>query len=299
MITICLVNHNACKYTIDCIDSIKRNARQATDCTIIVVDNKSTDGSARKIKDKHPDVLLILSETNVGFATANNLAIAKARGEYVLLLNNDTVLRNDALTLLARFLAENPKTGIITCKLFEPDGKIQKNCRSFPLTPFDTMFGRASLLSKLFPNNPITKRTILSGWDYNSPRQVDWVSGACMMVRREVFDQIGLLDENFFMYWEDTDLCKRARDAGWEIRYTPEGEITHYSGQGGGNRSLPLKLFTIYQMHRSAYYYFRKHYYHNPLHPMALFAYAGMWTLVLGKSIIAILGYLKTALIRK
>jgi GT2 family glycosyltransferase len=143
----------------------------------------------------------------------------------------------------------------------------------------------------LFPNNPITKRNTLSDWDYNSPRQVDWVSGAAMMVRSEVLEQVGLLDENFFMYWEDTDFCKRARDAGWEVWFTPEAEIIHYTGQGGGERSLWLKLFTLYQMHRSAYYFFLKHYYKNPFHPMAILTFMGMLTLIGAKSIIEIMKY--------
>lgn len=100
-----------------------------------------------------------------------------------------------------------------------------------------------------------------------------------------------MLDENFFMYWEDTDFCRRASDAGWEIGYTPDAEIIHYTGQGGGKRSLGLKLYTIYQMHRSAYYYFRKHYYKHPLHPMAILTFAGMVALTLVKGFYEVIAY--------
>lgn len=286
-ISLILINHNSNELLNGCLSSVKRMGKDITFETI-VVDNASTDGSIEMVKTFYPEVKLIKNLINLGFGRANNLGIQLAKGKYMLLLNNDTKLKNDALMIMASFLKNNPKAGIVTCKLVEPDDTIQHNCRSFPLTPFDTMFGRASLLSKIFPNNPITRRNTLSDWDYNFPRQVDWVSGACMMVRREVFDQIGLLDENFFMYWEDTDLCKRASDAGWQIWFTPNAEIIHYTGQGGGKRSLQLKLYTIYQMHRSAYYYFRKHYYKSPFHPMALITFIGMVVLVSCKSAIEV-----------
>jgi GT2 family glycosyltransferase len=287
-VSLILVNYNSKEHLERCLASIKQNNKRHS-LEIIVVDNASTDGSQAMVRAAHPEVTLIRNTNNLGFGKANNLGIQLAKGKYLLLLNNDTILNNDAIAALVKCLDNAPKAGIVACKVFEPDGKIQKNCRSFPLSPFDTMFGRASLFSKLFPSNPITKRTTLSDWDYNSPRQVDWVSGACMLIRRKVLDQIGLLDENYFMYWEDTDFCKRAKDAGWEIWFTPEGEIVHYSGQGGGKRPLSLKLYTIYQMHRSAYYYFLKHHYKTPLHPMAVITFLGMITLVTVKSAQAII----------
>lgn len=287
-ISIIIVNHNSEKYLLDCVGSIVKYGNPAQ-MEIIVVDNGSAVSGLGALKARFNDVIIIENKNNIGFASANNMAIRRASGEYLLLLNNDTLVFSDVIGALAEFANKYAKGGIIAPRIYEADGKtVQKNCRSFPQTPFDTMFGRASLLSKIFPNNPITKKTTLSEWDYNSPRQVDWVSGAAMMIRREVFDQIGLLDENFFMYWEDTDLCKRARDAGWEVWFTPAAEIIHFTGKGGGERPLGLRLYTMYQMHRSAYYYFRKHFYKNPFHPMAILTFAGMVVLIGLKSVIEI-----------
>jgi GT2 family glycosyltransferase len=283
LLSIVIVNYNAKDLTLDCIASIHQ--KTSVPFEIILVDNASVDNSASEVKKKSRQVRVIENQINYGFGKGNNQGISKAEGKYIILLNNDTVLKNDAFDKMVDFMGRNPRAGILTCKLYEPDGQAQKNCRSFPVTPFDTMFGRASLLSKLFPNNPITKKNVLSGWDYNSTRKVDWVSGAAMMVRREVFEKVGLLDENFYMYWEDTDFCKRASEAGWEISYIPDAEIIHFTGRGGGRRSLSLKLYTMFQMHHSAYYYFLKHHYKHPLHPMAVLTFLGMVYLVSIKGI--------------
>lgn len=284
LLSVCLVNHNAGELTLHCLRSIRAKTVNPS-YEIILVDNASTNDGLAAITREFPQITLIRNERNVGFAKANNQAIRAARGKYLLLLNNDTLLRNDACGRLAAFMEGHPGVGILAGKLYKPNGKVQRNCRSFYKTPFDTMFGRASLLSKLFPGNPVTQRNTLSDWDYNSVREVDWVSGACMMVRREVFDRIGLLDERFFMYWEDTDLCKRARDAGWSVWFTPKAEITHLTGQGGGRRTLKTRIFMIYEMHSSAYYYFRKYYYRSAWHPLAIISYLGLLALVAGKTV--------------
>ena len=279
-VSICIVNFNALDQTLACVKSIESLSIEISR-EIILVDNASSGSSVDALRQEFPKIRFIINSRNLGFASANNQAMGIAAGEYFLLLNNDTVLKNDAIGAMAAFLAAHPKAGAVTCKLFDADGStIQKNCRSFP-GPMGTMFGRASLLTKVFPNNPWSSKNLLSNWDYDSPRQVDWVSGAAIMIRREVFTRVGGLDDKtFFMYWEDTDWCKRIRDAGWEIWFTPDGQIIHYSGQGGGRRSLWMRLFTMYHMHRSAYLYFRKNYYPNPLHPMAIFLFLGMVSLI-------------------
>lgn len=281
-LSICLVNHNAKEITMDCIGSIYDKTNKLS-FEIILVDNNSSDDTLVSIRNSYPEVKIIKNKKNLGFAKANNQAIKDAQGKYIFLLNNDTVLKNNALRLMFECMEKDAKLGLLTCKLFEEDGRIQNNCRSFPLTPFDTFFGRASLFSKLFPDNAITKRNILSNWDYNSAREVDWVSGAAMMIRRNVFEHEELLDENFYMYWEDADISKRIKSAGWKIMFIPDAQIIHFTGKGGGNRSLSLRLWTLYQMHRSAHYYFLKHYYKSPFHPMAIFTYIGMLILVIFK----------------
>lgn len=273
-LSIIIVNYNSKDYLINCLSSIFKHTNEPA-FEVTVIDNASSDESVNLVKNSFPQVKLIKNKINIGFAAANNQAIKVAAGKYIILLNNDTVLKNDALDKMVDFMDKNPNVGVLTCKLFDADGKtVQRNCRAFP-TPWGTMFGRASLFTRLFPNNPFSKKNLLADWDYNSVKEVDWVSGAALMVRREVIDQVGLLDENFYMYWEDTDWCKRIRDAGWKIYFIPDAEIIHFTGRGGGTRSLSLSNFTIYQMHRSAYYYFRKHYLKSWLNPMTLITFLG------------------------
>src|SRR3989339_646309 len=230
-VSICLVNHNAKALTYDCIDSIY--AKTKVPFEIILVDNNSEDKSVLEIKNKHPEIKIINNEKNVGFAAANNQAIRQAVGKYVILLNNDTILKNNALDLMVDYMEKRKNIGILTCKLFEPSGNIQRNCRAFPLSPLDTFFGRASILSRVFPNNPITKHNLSLEWDYNSAKSVEWVSGAAMMIRKAVIDKLGMLDENYYIYWEDTDYCKRVKDNNWEIWFLPTAEILHFTGSGG------------------------------------------------------------------
>jgi|SRR3989344_5066663 len=273
-LSIILVNHNAKDLTLECINSIIEKTTISFE--IILVDNASTDNTVLSIRSRYPKVNVISNRQNLGFAHANNQGIAIARGRYILLLNNDTILKNNALDKMTDYLANNSDVGAVTCKLFEADGKtLQRNCRTFP-TPLGTMFGRASLLTKLFPNNRWSTGNLLSDWDYNSIREIDWASGAALMVRRSVIDQVGVLDDkNFFIYWEDTDWCKRIHDAGWKINFIPDAEIIHLTGRGGGRRNRSLSNRLIYQMHRSAFNYFRKHYLKTIFNPLTAVTYLG------------------------
>ena len=289
LLSVCIVNHNAKTLTLNCLRSIAEQTKIAHE--VILVDNASSDNVVSEVEKSFPRTLIIANKINNGFALANNQAMKIARGKYIILLNNDTLLLNDALGIMVKFFEQDPTIGALTCKLFEADGEtIQRNCRSFP-TVLGTMFGRSSLLTRLFPGNPFSAKNILSDWKYNSKCEIDWVSGAAIMVRREVVDRVGMLDDKtLYMYWEDTDWCKRIRGAGWQIWFVPEGRIVHYSGQGGGKRSLLLKLYTMLQMHRSAYYYFRKHYYHIFFHPMAILTLIGMMSMISVKTLIEIWG---------
>lgn len=284
-LSVILVNHNAKALTLDCIDSIIK--KTSVNYEIILVDNASSDQTVEAVKRAYPQVKVIANATNVGFASANNQGMKIAGGDYVILLNNDTRLKNDALSVMTRFMDATPDAGALTCKLYDADGTtVQRNCRSFP-TPFGSLFGRASLMTRLFPNNPLSSGNLLSNWDYNSVRKVDWVSGAAIMARRSVLDKVGLLDnKTFYMYWEDTDWCKRIHDAGWNIYFTPEGEIIHYCGQGGTRlKSLRHNLKMIFHMHYSAYKYFRKYYNKSRWQPMTWLTYLGMLSLVAVKSL--------------
>jgi len=284
VLSVCLVNHNAGGLTSDCIRSILEKTSKIS-YEVILVDNNSTDGDPRRLKERFPDITLLINRRNIGYTAANNQAIRLAKGSFVLLLNNDTLLKNNVLDIMVQLMENDPTIGILSCKLYEPSGKVQKNCRGSYTSPFDTLFGRASFMTRIWPKNPISRRNTLSDWDYNSFRSVDWVSGACLMIRKKVLDQVGLLDERFKMYWEDTDICLRASRAGWRVCFTPEAEILHYTGKGGGQRSLGLELHMICQMHWSAYAYFLKHHFGRPYHPMAVLTLMGMAFLTALKSL--------------
>lgn len=287
-LSVIIVNHNAKGLTLDCIVSVAK--KTTTTYEIILIDNASSDNSAVEVKNLFAQVKIISNPTNLGFAAANNQGMEIAQGEYIILLNNDTILKNNALSMMTGFMDKHPDAGALTCKLYDADGiTVQRNCRTFP-TPIATLFGRASLLTKLFPNNPLSLNNLLSDWDYNSIRKVDWVSGAALMVKKSVIDKVGMLDnKTFYMYWEDTDWCKRIHDAGWNIYFIPEGEIIHFCGKGGTKlKSLKHNLNMLAHMHYSAYKYFRKHHNKARLHPMSLLTFFGMITLVLIKSIIEV-----------
>jgi|WetSurMetagenome_2_1015567.scaffolds.fasta_scaffold05961_5 GT2 family glycosyltransferase len=197
---------------------------------VIVVDNNSGDGSSEMIRQEFPDVRLIANTENAGFARANNQGIAISRGRYILLLNPDTIVIGKSIPAMAAFLDGNREAGAVGPKIRFPDGTIQYTCaRNLPslLTGFLDLSG----LSYKFPKGRVTGSWQMGYWDHNDERDVDAISGACMMVKREVIDRIGLLDEKYFMYGEDIDWCFRIKRGGWKIRYLPTAEITHFAGQ--------------------------------------------------------------------
>ncbi len=228
-VSIVIVNWKVKDLVRQCLASLY-GAMQDCPFEIIVIDNNSGDGSCEMIRREFPDVRLISNAENLGFARANNQGIAISRGRYILLLNPDTIVIGKCIPEMAALLDRNRKTGAVGPKIRYPDGTIQYTCaRTLPnlLTGFLDLSG----LAYKFPKGRITGSWQMGYWDHNDERNVDAISGACMMVRRETIDRIGLLDENYFMYGEDIDWCRRIRRDGWEIRYFPKAEITHFSGR--------------------------------------------------------------------
>ena len=269
-LSIIIVSYNNKKLLKHTIDSIYRT-QQNINFEIVVVDNNSTDGSVDLIKQKYKQVKLIENNNNLGFSKANNKGINQSKGKYILLLNSDTVVTNNCFEKCVKYMDEHPGIGALGCKVVLPDGKLDPACkRSFP-TP-EVSFYRMMGLSKLFPKSRRFGKYNLTYLDENEIHDVDCLVGAFMMVRREVIDEVGLLDENFFMYGEDIDWCYRIKKAGWKIVYYPEAQIIHYKG-GSSDKKNP-KL--IYEFYRSMYLFYNKHYKAKYSFITTLLVYAGI-----------------------
>lgn len=223
-----IVNWNTCDITRDCLKSVYEQTKDMG-YEVIVVDNASTDGSIEMIKSEFPSVTLIENKENRGFAAANNQGIAVSHGQYVLLLNSDTVILDNAIDKTVAFAASQPEAGIVSCRVLNPDKTLQPTCFMFP--SILNMILSTTYLYKMFPNNKFFGRERMSWWDRNDVREVDTVTGCFMLVKREAIEQVGLMDEQFFMYGEETDWCYRFKEAGWKVMFTPCAEIIHLGGQ--------------------------------------------------------------------
>lgn len=253
-LSIIIVNYNTKELTKQTLQSIFKYNHNL-EYEVIVVDNASTDGSVNMIRREFPQVILIESKDNLGFSKANNIGIRKAKGRYILLLNSDTVLEDNTLEIMLEFMDSNPDVGAAGCKVVLPDGSLDKACkRSFP-TPLNALYN-ALKLDRLFPYNKKFGEYNLTYLNENQVHEVDCLVGAFMMVRRETIEEVGLLDEDFFMYGEDIDWCYRIKKSGWKIVYYPETGIIHY--KGGSSKKKNPKL--IYEFHRAMYLFYKKHY---------------------------------------
>ena len=257
------VNYRSWPYTLRCIDSLYGTGYR--DFEVVVVDNDQ----AVVPEIPHP-VRLIRNPENVGFARACNQGVFASRGEYVVFINPDTLVEGGFFESLEEFFEENPRAGVAGPKITEADGKLQLSARK-DLNFVSGLVGRTSLLTRLFPNSPLVKHLFPAAEKLVGPTPVDWVSGACMAVRRQTLEEIGPMDERFFMYFEDADLCRRAREAGWLVYYLPHVEILHYSGASSGDHPR-----AIWDLHKSAFLYHRKHGPHGPLNVYSLLTLVGL-----------------------
>jgi GT2 family glycosyltransferase len=250
---IIIVNYNSTDCLIKCLGSIHAILGNMT-ATISVQDNASCDDVDRILK-YFPKTCLTKNKTNLGFASAVNQALKKSTAPYVVLLNPDSFIVEGFFDSVLNYLKAHPEIGIIGPKILDSDGKVQGSARSFP-TPLTAFFGRKSLFTRLFPNNPITTSNVLTTRsDGVTPMEVDWVSGACMVVNKKAIEQVGLLDERFFIYWEDADWCRRMWDTGWKIVYFPRSCVVHYVGVS----SDQLLIRSQYEFHKSVYMLFEKY----------------------------------------
>lgn len=250
--------------------------RPDVEVEMFLVDNHSSDGSAQMVGSEHPWVKLVANKENLGFARANNQALRDCNGEYVLLLNPDTQISPGAIWHLVDFLDERPDAGVVAPQLLNTDGSVQRSCREFPT--FSGMFYELAGLSRMFPSGSKKGKQFraykMLDWNHDDERQVDQPEGACLAIRRSVIDEVGLLDEGFFMLFEEVDWCYRIKQKGWEIWFTPEARVTHHYGQS----IKQVKIKMIISSHRGLYRFWRKHYRGNRWY-MDGIAYSGLMTL--------------------
>jgi GT2 family glycosyltransferase len=247
-LSIIIVSWNVRDYVIRCLSSIFAHPPACT-FEVWVVDNVSTDGTPEQVRSEFPHVHLINSQTNVGFAGGNNQAIRQSTGRYVLLLNPDTEVRPGALTALVEYLEAHPRTGAVGPRLLNPDGSLQVSC-----FPFPTLGRELWRLFHLDALRPVSQYA-MHQWPLSAPRAVDVIQGACLALRRETLDQTGLLDEAYFIYTEEVDLCYRIQRAGWSLFCLPYAEVVHHGGQS--TQQAATRMFL--NLYKSKLQYFRKH----------------------------------------
>ena len=253
MLDIIVVNYNSTDYLVKSVHAIYW-ALQGLEARIFIEDNAS-DGDVGRVTCLFPDVHLSRNRRNLGFAGAVNRAIGRGEAPYIVLVNPDCLLGVEFFPRTLVHMAAHPEVGILGPKIVNPDGSLQGSARAFP-NLLTGLFGRTSLLTRWFPHNPVTRRNLLSeGRDGGGSRGVDWVSGACMVVRRKAVEEVGPLDERFFLYWEDADWCRRMWQAGWKVVYFPQASVVHHVG--GSSRTVPVR--SLVEFHRSAYRLFAKY----------------------------------------
>ena len=259
-LSVVIVNFNTEKLTRTALQTVFASQLGRYTLEVIVCDNGSTDGSVAMVKKEFPQVILIQNKKNLGFAAGNNPGIKRARGRYVLLLNTDTEVPSETLRTMIRFMDENPEAGAATCKVVLPNGDLDWAChRGFP-TPW-VAFTYISKLEKLFPKTRLFGEYHQGYKDPNTIHEVNCIVGAFFMVLCEVIKEVGLLDEDYFMYGEDIDWCFRIRQAGWKIMFNPTVSILHKKKQSGRANSHDVRRVTteIY-FHKYNWLFYKKHY---------------------------------------
>ncbi len=252
-VSVVVVNFNSGGYLERCLRSIVDAAGEAA-VEIIVVDNASSDGSEGRALSAVPQARLLRTGANLGFGRAANRGMRASTAPYVFLLNPDATISGGTLGGFLKVAAEHPRAGVIGCLTKNPDGSIYPSARKIPSVTesLGHMF-----VGPFAPNNRWSRAYTMAGWDRHSEREVEWASGSSMLLRAEALRQVGLFDEDYFMYVEDVDLCTRMRAAGWQVWYSPELEVEHVVGSATrGSKRMTLEhsksIYRYYVKHRSA-----------------------------------------------
>jgi GT2 family glycosyltransferase len=251
-VSIIVVAWNVRQFLYNCLKSVYDQTR-GIDFEVIYVDNASEDGSVQMVAKEFPQVKIIENEKNEGFIKANNQGIEIAKGRYVLLLNSDTVVLDNATAKTVKFADEHPETAVVGCKVLNPDRTLQRTCLLYPSAL--NVFLAATHLYRIFPKSRFFGREHMTWWDYNDVREVQAVCGCFSLARTEAIKQVGLMDEAYYVYGDDPDWCYRFRKHGWKVMFTPHAHIIHYGGQTTGK----MKDKFLLQLFGAKLIFMRKH----------------------------------------
>jgi len=255
LLSVCIVNWNTRDHLRECLIALAQYPPAGADMEIIVVDNASADGSAALVASEFSHVSLIANADNRGYAEGNNQALARARGDLLLLLNPDVVVHPESLTRALAFMAAHPKAGALGCRLVGADGKTQRSVRGFP-DPGPVLWDAAGL-SRLFPRSRLFGAYRMTGFDYDKAAEVDQPMGSFLLLTRAALGRVGLMDPAFPIFFNEADWCWRAkREHGFRIYYTPAVAVTHY----GGSSTRQVKAAMVRESHRSLLRFYDKHY---------------------------------------
>jgi len=251
-LSVIIVSWNAREHLLNCLRSLGRGISEYS-LEVIVVDNASSDGSAEAVQNEFSAVRLIRNETNLGFARANNIGIRQSSGRYICLMNSDIIVLPHCLDRLIAFLDQNPRVGLAGPRILNLDHTIQITTWRFP-TLWNSLC-EAFALDRIFPKMRFFSGSTMSYWSHNSIRRVDGLSGCFWVIRREASDRIGLLDENFFMYSEDIDWCRRCNKMDWHVVYYPIAEAIHIRARSSTND--PVRFYL--ELQKANLLYWKKH----------------------------------------
>ncbi len=253
MLEIVIVNHNSTDDLLLCLQSIYDSLGDIS-AKVFIQDNASDDDVDR-LRSKFPQAIVSKNRENIGFARAVNKGLVQGAAPYVVLINPDTIVREGCFETILEYMEKNADIGVVGPRILNMDGTIQGSARAFP-TPFTGLFGRNTVLTKWFPNNSITRANMFTSRSHGkTPMDVDWVSGACMVVRRRAIENVGLMDARFFLYWEDADWCKRMWQKGWKVVYHPIPTVVHSVGTSSSTK--PAR--SLIEFHKSCYRLFNKY----------------------------------------
>jgi hypothetical protein len=245
-LSVIIVNWNTKNFLLHCLKSLYQTVK-GIEMEVFVVDNGSMDASGAAVKEGFPEVGYIGNRINLGFARANNQALSRTKGKCLLLLNPDTQVKEGAIERLISFMEAHPEAGAVGAQLLNSNGSKQNSIANFPSLVTELL--NKNLLRWCFPNQFPGKER-----DYTEPIEVDSVIGACMMVRRDAIEQVGLLDENYFLFLEETDWCYRMKKAGWKVYHVPQAEIYHFQGKSAEIEKKKTRI----EFYRSRYHFFKK-----------------------------------------